>query len=192
MKTWMISAFVGVRLKLPPAIRTESLLLVVKLQCIVVYLLVFSPLLSGRINLDSRISNLAELQQLGIQMEMQELPGPRHVRRIHFSAAVIAAGSDFSFRSMGFSVLERELDEEFSSKEAKVVGLRDAKRWAKEVRGASTEKRSLTFSVAEDELPNVYFVVQFNLPKAHEADIGVYYLLLKPLRDETKLQDLTR
>jgi hypothetical protein len=148
-------------------------------------LLILASTASAMVVLDSRVLSLSGMQELGVEVEVTEAPGPKSARKIWITTTVQPLSKDRKFRFLGFSILEKEIDADFASPEK--AGLRDAKRWAKEVRGEVHEKPFLRFSVSEAEIPNGYIVVHYSLPKeAGIGDFGSYYLLLRDLKREAE------
>ncbi|HET7535015.1 MAG TPA: hypothetical protein VFJ90_01075 [Candidatus Didemnitutus sp.] len=134
---------------------------------------------------DSRVLSQSQMEEFGVQVEMVELPGPKDARRIWITVTVRPVGEGKKFRRLGFSVLEKALDADFASTDARKGGIRDTKKWAKEIRGEIIEKSFLRFSVSDAEIPCGYIVVHFDLPKdAGIAVFGTYYLPLAEIKSE--------
>ena len=132
---------------------------------------------------DSRVLSQADLKDLGVQVEATEFPGPQGVRKIWITATFLPWDLAKQFRSLGYAILEKPLDADFATTDPRKAGIRDAKKWAREIRGAISEQPLIRFNVFENELPCGYIVVHLVLP--HEAGIpvfGTYYLPLKDIR----------
>jgi hypothetical protein len=136
---------------------------------------------------DSRVLSQAVMEELGVQIEVAELPGPKDARRIWITATVRPLDPGRKFRYLGYSILEKKLDADFESTDAKKAGIRDAKKWAKEIRGEISDKSSLRFPISEGEIPYGYIVVHFNLPPKDGIGVfGTYYLPLRAIERAPK------
>jgi len=128
---------------------------------------------------DSRVLTLSEIQKLGVQIEVNRLPGPANVRRHTVTVMVFLSDQGNSFGSVSYSILEKALDADFASTEPRKCGLRDAKCWAKEIRGQISTKPVFSFKVSDDEIPYGYLKVSLHLPpKEGIGCFGEYYLPL--------------
>jgi hypothetical protein len=154
---------------------------------IVILLLMLSASMQAMIYSDSRILSLSEMNELGIQIESAELPGPSHLRRIAVTVSVFPVAKGNRFVSTSYSILEKAPDADFASSDGRKSGVRDSKRWAKEIRGETSQKPIFTFNVAPDELPYGYLVVHLTLPRKDGIGVfGLYYFLLRDLKRERR------
>lgn len=148
-------------------------------------LLTLASSASAMVFVDSRVVSLSQMEELGVQVEITEVPGPKDARKIWIAATILPLSQEKKFCQVGYSILAKELDADFASTDAKKGGIRDAKKWAKEIRGENSEKPFLKFSVSKAELPNGYIVVHFQLPDDGDIPVfGIYYLPLKDLKEE--------
>ncbi len=132
---------------------------------------------------DSRVLSLAEMDAYGV--EISATRGAEAGQGMLVTVSVLPGFGSRTYQSMSYSVLEREPDEDFASTDARKSGIRDTKRWAKEVRGGSTAKVIWAFVLSDQEVPRSYLVVRFNLPPRNGIPVfGSFYFLPRDLRKE--------
>jgi hypothetical protein len=166
-----------------PAVGQGSLLTLAKMKAFATAscLLVFAQSAAAMVYTDSRVVSLAELAREGIRVDLRRPAGL--AGRVFVSVEVLAV--DRTFRAMAFSVVDRQLDADFASTDAMKSGIRDAKRWAREERGGSTEKKSMTFALTRAESPRCYVVLKFTLPSREGIPVfGSYYLVVSEAEKE--------
>jgi len=150
-------------------------------------LLILASTASAMVLSDSRVLSQSQMAELGVQVELAELPGPKETRKIWISAMVRPLGEGRKFLRLGFSILEKVLDADFASTDPRMGGIRDSKNWAKEIRGEASAKPFLRFCVSEGEISCGYIVVRFALPKDAGIPVfGTYYLPLTEIKREAK------
>ena len=131
---------------------------------------------------ESHVLSVAEMQSLGLQLDVHTIPGPKSALCSRVVAFVLPNDPSRHFHWISFAVLEKALDADWASSDPKKTGARDSKTWAKEVRGETSAKPTLTFAVSGDEIPRSYLVVEFGLPPRDGiATFGCYYLPLREL-----------
>ena len=136
---------------------------------------------------ESKVLSFADLQKLGVQVEVGPLPGPVGTRKIRIAVHVAPGGKVRTLRSLGFSVLDKVPDADFSSAEPKKAAKRDAKAYAKETRSGSTTQSSFNFTVSDAELPRTYLLVQFDLPpEKGKPVVAGYYVVFTTVTVDTK------
>ena len=143
-------------------------------------LLCLATLSSAGVIVESRVLALAEMQKLGVEIEVSSLPGPREAPRHAITVRVMTADPLDRFLWISFSILARALDADFAA--VGNAGKRDSATWAKPVRSEASNKPSLSFRVSDAEVPFGY--VKLNLsrsPKDGTYDLGDYYLPLTQL-----------
>jgi hypothetical protein len=144
---------------------------------IVSCLLVSAQSAAAMVYTDSRVVSLAELAREGIRVEVRRPAGLSG--RVYVSVEVLAV--DRTFQSMEFSVVDKPLDADFASTDPKKVGIRESKRWAKEERSSSTEKKVMTFPLTRAESSRCYVRLRFTLPPNPKDGLpvfGSYYIIV--------------
>lgn len=141
------------------------------LSCLVLFRLTAGAMVCS----DSRVVTLEELAREGIELDVRHSGRPTH--RIFVAVRVLAL--DKTYQSMAFSVLDRIIDEDFKRNESRTKNLRDVRKWAREVRGSDTKKKTMTFFLSPDEVSRCYVVLNFSLPPKEGLPVfGTYYVLM--------------
>ena len=140
-------------------------------------LLVLTTLVAHAIEVDSRVLTPAEMRKLGVEIEVKSLPGPKTNPRHTVSVRVIVDRKEDKFWGVAYAILDRTLDADFASPGN--AGLRDSGTWTRQVRGDASAKPSLTFQVADTELPYGYLKLTLGrAPRGGRRHEGIFYLPL--------------
>ena len=143
--------------------------------------LLFAQSAVAMIHSDSRVVSLQEIAREGIKVEVRRPVG--QADRLFVSVEVLAVGK--TYRSMAFSVLDKPIDADFASTDVKKIAIRDSKRWAREERGSTTEKKSMFFALTKAESLRCYVVLHFWLPPKDGIPVlGTYYLIVSDAEKE--------
>ena len=143
------------------------------------FLLLFAlaTLVAHAIEVDSRVLTLAEMRQLGLEIEVKSLPGPKETLRHTVTVGVMVDRKEDKFWGVGYAILDRALDADFASPGN--AGLRDSGMWTRQVRGEASAKPKLVFRVSDADLAFGYLRLTLGrAPRGGNRYEGIYYLPL--------------
>jgi hypothetical protein len=123
---------------------------------------------------DDRVVLVEELQKLGLQLEVESLPGPYDAPRHKITALFRPAGECYALLWLSYTVYEKKLDADFARPENT---RRSTGTWAKKVRYEFTRKPALTFWISDAEVPYGCLKVNLKAKSNGRSYSGDYYLL---------------